>query len=156
MFIYQKHGTLSSRLLGSFVSVMGLMLPLTHLPRWECFIDGVKLLSLSLTDGQEHLPLCSQALRDGHHMITVAVNATQDSPLCFDYIQYHPSSSGYTDDIDKVYNPKTAIVKAGYWLPLPSADSGIMTRDKDSKLQVQFNGEIVSSPCVGLHDETRS
>ncbi|KAH9484520.1 hypothetical protein JR316_0004002 [Psilocybe cubensis] len=154
LHITQRNADFSFSFNGSFISVMGLMLPSGQLPKWECYIDGVKLLSLPLTDGQEHLPLCSQSLGDGHHTLTVAVNATQDNPLCFDYIQYHPSSSGYTDDMDKVFNPETAVVKAGDWPSIPSISSGIMTREKDSKLQIQFNG--VSMTWLGLYDNNLS
>ncbi|PPQ86946.1 hypothetical protein CVT25_009830 [Psilocybe cyanescens] len=153
LHVAQSNSDFSFSFNGSFVSVMGSMLP-SSLPRWSCFIDGVELLSVSFTDGQEHLPLCSQSLGDGHHTITVLTNATQDSPFWLDYIQYDPSSSENTDDVDKVFNPGTAAVMVGKWTPLLPSGSGVMTRDKSSKVQVQFNG--VSLTWLGVYNNNVS
>ena len=115
-------------------------------PSWECFIDGISIVSTAPFQFPENnwLFCAHNALLDGPHVLTVNATVTNSQTFWVDRIQYVPSSSVplnnkyiYIDNLDQqllqdAYGPG--------WEAIPGDPQRNMTGQTNSLFTFEFIG----------------
>ena len=92
----------------------------TQDPTWECFIDNISIGWFPApSESQNNWILCgSNQLRDGHHLLTVKANVSNQQTFWFDQIQYAPSASvSLNDSLLRIDSSDPAIQYGNGWYP---------------------------------------